>query len=181
MKRKRPSSFQELGTPHHGARKTATRGRDIDKTGNRITFPNMRAVALILLLSTPAAAWEASRDGPVCLLTQTTEDVTVTVSHDITKDVPYAIDLTRTGGWTPGPLFAIRFDGLGPRTITTDRHMVDNDTLTVTDTGFGNVLDGIAQNFVALASTGETAVVIPLEGAAPEVEKFKSCSANVGV
>ena len=132
-------------------------------------------------LATPATAWEASRDGPICRLTQTTDDATVTVSHDITRDVPYAIDLTRTGGWHPGPLFAIRFDGLGPLTITTDRHTVTDNTLTVTDRGFGNVLNGIAQNFVALATSGETALVIPLEGAAPEVEKFKACTANVGV
>ncbi|MGR3515393.1 MAG: excinuclease ABC subunit B [Paracoccaceae bacterium] len=141
----------------------------------------MRALACTLLLSTPAAAWEAARDGPVCLLTQTTDEATVTVSHDITKAVPYAINLTRGDGWQPGPLFAIRFDGLGPRTITTDRHTLADKTLTVTDTGFGNVLDGIAQNFVALATTGDTALVIPLEGAAPEVEKFKACAANVGV
>lgn len=143
-------------------------------------LPTMRAVALLLLAS-PAAAWEASREGPVCYLTHSTEEATVTVSHDITKDVPYAIDLTRAAGWDAHPVFAIRFDGLGPRTITTDRHQVDDTTLTVTDTGFGNVLDGIALNFVALATTGETALVIPLEGAAPEVEKFKACAANVGV
>lgn len=141
----------------------------------------MRALALTFLLATPATAWEASRDGPVCLLTQTTDDATVVVSHDITKDVPYAIDLTRAGGWQRGPLFAIQFDGFGARTITTDRHSVTDDTLTVTDRGFGNVLDGIALNFVALATTGETSLVIPLEGAAPEVEKFKACTANVGV
>lgn len=135
----------------------------------------------LLLTTTPAAAWEASRDGPVCRLSHITEEAEIAVSHDITKPVPYAIDLTLKGGWQPGPLFAIRFDGLGPRTITTDRHQVTDDTLTVTDTGFGNVLDGIAQNFVALATTGETAMVIPLEGAAPEVEKFKACAANLGV
>lgn len=141
----------------------------------------MRQLAFILLSATPAAAWEASREGPVCLLTHKTDEAEVIVSHDATKTVPYAIDLTLEGGWKDGPVFAIRFDGLGPRTITTDRHTLDGNTLTVTDTGFGNVLDGIAQNFVALATTGETALVIPLEGAAPEVEEFKACAANLGV
>ncbi|MEO0915779.1 MAG: hypothetical protein AAFY31_02180 [Pseudomonadota bacterium] len=141
----------------------------------------MRSALLFLLLANPATAWEATRDGPVCFLTHETEDAEIVVSHDITKAVPYAIELTRVEGWQAGPFFAIRFDGLGPLTITTDRHTVTDKTLTVTDTGFGNVLNGIAQNFVALATSGATAMVIPLEGAAPEVEKFKDCTANIGV
>lgn len=140
----------------------------------------MRALACILF-ATQAGAWEAFRVGPVCYLSHETDAATVTVSHDATKPVPYAIELDRAGGWQTGPVFAMRFDGLGPLTITTDRHTVTDTTLTVTDSGFGNVLDGLAQNFVALATSGDTALVIPLEGAAPEVEKFRSCSANVGV
>ncbi|MEM7751963.1 MAG: hypothetical protein AAF230_01030 [Pseudomonadota bacterium] len=140
----------------------------------------MRAVALLLLAS-PAAAWEARSVGPVCLLTHATDEAEIVVSHDPRKALPYAIDLTLNEAWQAGPVFAMRFDGLGPRTITTDRHQLTDNTLTVTDRGFGNVLDGIAQNFVALATTGETALVIPLEGAAPEVEKFKSCAAFTGV
>lgn len=147
---------------------------------DRPTLPTMRAV-ILCLLATPAAAWEASREGPVCYLKHETDEAEISVSHDITKSIPYAIDLTHKEGWQPGPIFAIRFDGLGPRTITTDRHTLMDRTLSVTDTGFGNVLDGIALNFVALASTGGTSIVIPLTGAAPEVEKFKSCSANLGV
>lgn len=140
----------------------------------------MRALAF-LCFATPAAAWEASRDGPVCYLTHQTEEARVTVSHDATKAVPYAIDLTHADGWQAGPVFAIRFDGPGRRTISTDRHILNDRTLTVTDTGFGNVLDGIALNVLAIAVTGETAIVIPLAGAAPEVEKFKACAANLGV
>lgn len=135
----------------------------------------------LLLLATPATAWEAKSIGPVCLLTHSTDEGEITVSHDPSKALPYAIDLTVHDGWQAGPVFAMRFDGLGPRTITTDRHQVTDNTLTVTDRGFGNVLDGLAQNFVALAATGSTSLVIPLEGAAPEVEKFKSCAAFTGV
>ena len=140
----------------------------------------MRSLAFFLL-ATPAVAWEASREGPVCFLTHEMENAEISVSHDATKAVPYAIDLKLEGGWKNGPVFAIRFDGPRPLTITTDRHSLANETLSVTDTGFGNVLDGISQNHVALAFTGETALVIPLAGAAPEVELFKSCTANVGV
>ena len=140
----------------------------------------MRLALILAVLATPAAAWEASRSGPVCLLTHQTEDATVTVSHDATQSIPYAIALTRADGWDAGPLFAIRFDGQGQRTITTDRHQVTDNTLTVTDRGFGNVLDGIAQNDVAIAVTGETALTFPLTGAAPAVEAFKVCAANLG-
>lgn len=141
----------------------------------------MRVIILFYLLATPAIAWEAKSVGPVCLLTHTTVEGEITVSHDPRKALPYTIDLTVDGGWQAGPVFAMRFDGLGPRTITTDRHQVTDNTLTVSDRGFGNVLDGLAQNFVALAATGGTSLVIPLEGAAPEVEKFKSCAAFTGV
>ena len=141
----------------------------------------MRLALILAVLATPTAAWEASRSGPVCLLTHQTEDATVTVSHDAAKTVPYAIDLTRTDGWQPGPLFAIRFDGPRQLTITTDQHQVKDNTLTVTDRGFGNVLDGIAQNDRAIAVTGETALTFPLTGAALAVEAFKACAANLGV
>ena len=140
----------------------------------------MRSLAFVLL-ATPATAWEASREGPVCLLTHKMENAEIRVSHDAANAVPYAIDLKLEGGWQDGPIFAIRFDGPWPLTITTDQHALSNETLTVTDTGFGNVLDGIARNHVALAFTGETALVVPLAGAAPEVEAFKSCAANIGV
>ena len=140
----------------------------------------MRALA-VLLLATPAAAWEASSEGPVCLLTKDTDEAEIVVSHDPRKALPYAIDLTLDAPWQAGPFFAIRFDGLQPRTITTDRHQLTRNTLTVTDRGFGNVLDGLAFNFVALAASGSTSVVIPLEGAAPEVEKFKACATAAGV
>lgn len=138
----------------------------------------MRCLALVFL-ATPAAGWEASREGPVCLLTHMMDNAEITVSHDATRMVPYAIELTRSDGWQSGPVFAIRFDGPRPLTITTDRHRVQGDTLSVTDTGFGNVLNGIAGNQVAIAISGETALVIPLAGAAPEVEDFKACAANL--
>lgn len=141
----------------------------------------MRTVLPFLLFATPAAAWEASREGPVCLLTHQTDEARVVVSHDLREALPYAIELTSNEGWRPGPVFAIRFDGPGRRTISTNRHEVAGNTLRVTDRGFGNVLDGIALNHLAIAVTGDTALVIPLAGAAPEVEEFKACSANLGV
>ena len=129
------------------------------------------------MLSTPAAAWEFS-PVPVCTLTQETDAGTVTVTHDPRRAEPYAIALDlKNGAWAGAPVFALRFDGPGPRTITTDRHQLSPDAsrLTVTDTGFGNVLAGMATNFVAMAVLGDQSLVIPLSGARPEVERFMSC------
>ncbi|MDJ0640278.1 MAG: hypothetical protein QNJ20_15740 [Paracoccaceae bacterium] len=143
----------------------------------------MRTIAACFCLASPAVAWEATSQGPICLLTHSTGEADITVSHDPREPLPYAIKLERKGGWVSGPVFVIRFDGPGRRTISTERHILtkDNTALTVTDKGFGNVLDGLALNHVAIAVTGETAVVIPLAGAAPEVEEFRSCTSNTGV
>jgi hypothetical protein len=45
----------------------------------------------------------------------------------------------------------------------------------VSDRGFGNVLDGLEFNQVALAATGDRVVSIDLDGAAPEVAAFRAC------
>lgn len=139
----------------------------------------MRSLLIpLLLVAAPATAWEASSDGPVCRLDHELKDGNVTVSYDPRKDQPYAIDLDRQNGpWADAPVFALRFDGPGQRTISTDRHQLSdgNDRLTVTDKGFGNVLSGLATNFVAIAMLGEQSLIIPLTGAAPEVERFVNC------
>jgi len=61
--------------------------------------------------------------------------------------------------------------------ITTDRHNLSDDAraLTVTDSGFGNVLDGLAQNETAIMVAGPSIVQVSLDGAAPEVEIFRNC------
>lgn len=144
----------------------------------------MRGPIALLVLATPAAAWEAGAQGPVCFLRHTMDEAEVTVTHDPRSALPYAIELVRRDTvWDDAPSFAIRFDGPGRRTIATDRHQLSDGgaALTVTDRGFGNVLDGIAFNHVAIAVTGDQALVIPLAGAAPEVEKFRACTAAPGV
>lgn len=62
-------------------------------------------------------------------------------------------------------------------TIGTDRHVLSPDgrSLTVTDTGFGNVLDGLAFNTTATALSGAEALPFDLAGAGPAVEAFRSC------
>lgn len=113
-----------------------------------------------------------------------TDDGTVVVSHDPRKPLPYAIQLRRAGDpWRGSDVFAMRFDGPGRLTITTDRHQLadGNAELIVTDQGFDNVLRGIEANFIALAVLGDQALVFPLTGAAPEVAKFRACATGAGV
>jgi hypothetical protein len=51
----------------------------------------------------------------------------------------------------------------------------DGRTLTVTDGGFGNVLDGLALNGTATALAGDTVIPFDLAGARPAVEAFRAC------
>ena len=141
------------------------------------------AVAATLLACTaasPAAAWEA-RVGLVCELTHAEPDGDVRVTYDPASG-DYAITLRRVAGaWPDGPIFVIRFDGARPLTITTDRHVLSEGgtALTVTDRGFGNVLDGLQFNETATAYLGDVALPFALTGpepAAPAVAAFRRCT-----
>ena len=48
--------------------------------------------------------------------------------------------------------------------------------MTATDTGFGNVLNGLEFNRVATPMIGPLAIEIPLDGAAPEIASFRKCT-----
>jgi hypothetical protein len=65
--------------------------------------------------------------------------------------------------------------------ISTGRHVLSEDgrTLSVRDRGFGNVLNGLEFNVVALAATGDRVVSIDLDGAAPEVAAFRACTPHL--
>ena len=67
--------------------------------------------------------------------------------------------------------------GTSLKFISTTRHVLDEGgrRLTVTDRGFGNVLDGLQFNGRAIAIAGDTVVALDLAGAAPEVEVFRAC------
>lgn len=133
--------------------------------------------ALLIAFAQPADAWEA-RVGRICELTHETGEAQVYLSFD--PAVPlYTIRLTRKGApWTPGPVFAIRFDGPRGLTISTDRHVIGDggQSLTVTDTGFGNVLDGLQFNDAATALIADQALSVALDGAAPAVAAFRTCA-----
>ena len=79
------------------------------------------------------------------------------MTYDPSQPEPYAISLTRPDDpWPATDSFGLRFDGPAALTIGTSRHQLSADgrTLTVSDTGFGNVLDGLALNGTATALAG---------------------------
>ena len=136
----------------------------------------MRPLVCLLFLAHPSFAWEFTPT-PICTL----RDVGA-VATEVTFDgALYAIHLTRSEGWPDAPVFAIHFDGAAPLTISTSRHVIDGDTLTVTDRGFGNVLNGLQFNQTATALIGDLAVRIDLSDAAMPVTAFRACPATPAV
>lgn len=131
--------------------------------------------ALILLVS-PAYAWDFTA-APICTLSHSTAEAEVRVTYDPRIPI-YAITLRRTDPWPAAPVFALRFDGARRSQIATARHTTDDAgrSLTVTDHGFGNVLDGLEFNDTATAKIGDVSLTIALTGAAPEVHKFRDCT-----
>ena len=135
-----------------------------------------RFAALLLVAATPAMAWEA-RSGAVCELTHDGAMAQVRVTFDPVI-AEYAIAISPDEPWDAGRVFAIRFDGPRSLTISTDRHVIGDGggTLTVTDRGFGNVLDGLEFNDTATALLGDREVAVALDGAAPAVQAFRVCT-----
>jgi hypothetical protein len=136
----------------------------------------MRLLIALLLLAAPAQAWDFTPT-PVCTILNDTPGLSIRVTYDPVKPQPYAITLTRPEPWAPAETFGLRFEGPAGMTIGTDRHVLSPDgrSLTVTDTGFGNVLDGLALNTTATALSGAEALPFDLDGARPAVEAFRSC------
>lgn len=137
-------------------------------------------VGLLCLTVSPALAWEA-KFGAVCTLTHKEEAAQVEVTYD--PSIPeYAIAVTLNSTWEESVVFSLRFDGPQELTISTGRHRLSDDgaTLIVRDRGFGNVLNGLEFNNIATALLGERDIVsVSLEGAAPEVQKFRACATGV--
>ena len=137
----------------------------------------MRIALLLLLLASPLRAWDFT-PVPICALTHDTGAAHLRVTHD--PRIPeYAITLTLAqGAWPDAPIFAIRFDGPRGLTISTTRQVLSEGgaALTVTDRGFGNVLDGLQYNDTATALLGDRALPVPLAGAAGPVAAFRACT-----
>lgn len=142
-----------------------------------MSFP-MRTALAFLLLASPAAAWEFSAS-PICTLTGTSDAGTLTVTYDAALP-EYTITITLPDGvWPEDPAFAMAFAGGMPIGIQTDRHTrsPDGRSLTVTDSGFGNVLNGLEFNSRAYATSGDTTVGVSLDGIGPAIKAFRDCPA----
>ena len=138
----------------------------------------MRTLFALLLLTTPAHAWEFSAS-PICTLTDTQEAGTLTVTYDASLP-EYAIEITRAEGtWPQFPTFGMAFAGGDALSIGTYRHTLSNDgrSLTVRDRGFGNVLDGLEFNTRAYATTGDITLGFDLEGIKEAISAFRDCPA----
>lgn len=139
----------------------------------------MRALILIALFASPAHAWQAGYEGRLCTLTHSGDSADIGLTYDPAGPL-YAITVTTPDPWPDAPYFGIRFDGPEPNTISTTRHELDptGRSLTVTDRGFSNVLDGLEFNATATAFAGSASVEIDLTGAAPEVQTFRACTTS---
>ncbi|ROU03607.1 excinuclease ABC subunit B [Histidinibacterium lentulum] len=139
-----------------------------------------RALAIAALLAAgPALAWEFTAT-PVCTLSHEAEGSAWEVTYDPAAEL-YAIAITLSeGGWPEAEVFSIGFAGGRSLVISTDRHVLSGGgaTLTVTDRGFGNVLDGLEFNAAARAFAGDGEALAALDGAAPEVQAFRACVAG---
>jgi hypothetical protein len=138
-------------------------------------------VACLCLMASPSWAWEFSAQ-PICTLSQEAEDGGVVVTYD--PQIPvYAITVRRTTPWPSAPVFAMRFEGVRGNTISTSRHRLSEGglALTVTDSGFGNVLDGLQYNDTATALAGSSSLRVSLDDAAPAVAAFRACVAAPSV
>ncbi|NNV13074.1 hypothetical protein GTA62_17030 [Roseobacter sp. HKCCD9010] len=136
----------------------------------------MRALAFLMLTALPAQAWQAGVEGSLCTLTHSEPGLDIRLTYDPVLP-EYTITLTLEQPWPDGPVFGIRFEGASPNTITTGNHQLSDDrrALTVTDRGFGNVLNGLAENETATAFTAPVGARFGLDGAAPEVAVFRAC------
>ena len=134
----------------------------------------MRHLIALALLTTPAHAWEFTPT-PICTLTHSEASADVKLTYDHATGL-YAIGVTTPDGWPAAPAFSIRFDGPQPNIISTTRHQTDGATLTVSDQGFGNVLDGLQFNTTATAFTDTSAASVSLDGAADPVQQFRDCT-----
>lgn len=133
----------------------------------------------LLTLTAPANAWEFTPGSP-CLLTSPPGDVAMALTYD--PSAPrYTVSITAPEPWPKSQLFVMQFDGPIARQIGTNRHTLSDDgrTLTVTDSGFGNVLDGMAEGAQVVALAGDVAVVISLSGVKAPLAAFRACEAVI--
>ena len=143
-----------------------------------VLFAALPSALFVAVLTYPAVAWKFTPK-PVCTLSDVAASASVKVTYDPREPEPYAISVTSAAPWPGTPVFSMRFDGPRGMTISTTHQKLSNGdrTLTVTDTGFDNVLNGLEFNNTATALAGTTAIPFLLDGVAPEMKAFRACVA----
>lgn len=138
----------------------------------------IRICLLLATLASPAMAWDFVPGQP-CELIHEAGDGAVHLTYDPSVPI-YTISVSRSAPFDPAPFFAIRFLGGQPNTISTTRHLLSEDrrTVSVADSGFGNVLNGLQFNQATIAILGDQTVAFSLTGAAEPVAAFRACEAN---
>lgn len=136
----------------------------------------MRISLLLISLASPAMAWDIRTEGGLCIVEHESPALDLVMTLDPTGPL-YTLSLTQPQAWDDGPVFSMRFEGARGLSISTTRQVIEDNgqTLSVSDTGFGNVLDGLEFNETAVAQLGTDDIAIDLEGAAPVIEAFRAC------
>ena len=126
-------------------------------------------------------AWDFTPGLP-CVLTHETAQAGIELTYDPTKPL-YSVTIRTDQPLSDTGVFAMRFDGPASLTISTTRHVLSGDgrAVTVVDTGFGNVLNGLQLNTTATALIGDSAFSFPLTGAEEPVAAFRLCQPKPGV
>ncbi len=137
------------------------------------------AVALALTTTPGAAvAWEFTPE-PICTLTHSNAQADVKITFDAAQPL-YTLTITlKDGVWAPSPGFGMTFVGPMGLSISTGAHQISGNSLTVSDSGFGNVLNGLEFNTVATSFTASQSVDMSLQTAAEPVRAFRACPSDV--
>ena len=140
-------------------------------------MPKMRHFFLALFCALPVQAigWTFTPD-PICTLRHTAPESGIVITYDPATAL-YDLTVTlRSQIWEPSASFGMAFTGGAGLTIGTSQHRTDGPRLSVSDRGFGNVLNGLEYNAQATAFTETQSAVFSLRGAAEPVRAFRSCT-----
>lgn len=129
----------------------------------------------MILFASPALAWDFT-SGQICTLSDATDTAEIILTFD--PALPrYTLSVTADTAWPTGGTFMMTFANTRPAKIQTDRYVlsVDGMTLSVSDSGFGNVLNGLEFGGQIRAAVGDQLVELTSGGIAAPMEAFKNC------
>lgn len=137
----------------------------------------MRIALIFAMMPLPSLAWEFSPD-PICTLTHSAPDADIVITYNV--DLPeYTLHIILRGGvWADTDTFQLIFGGGRGGAIGTTQQAISGDgtTLTVRDSGFGNVLDGLEFNRrMGVVTDAQMMFDVALDDAVPAVRAFRAC------